>query len=191
MEENLAFRALKLLKTRFKIDKNASIHIVKNIPLAAGLGGASSDAAAVLKGLNELWELRLSDEQLMALGAELGMDVPFFIIGGTALGKNFGEKITPLNTIQNIEFKITDKFSWSILPGLRGHGKTEAMYSILNLENCGEKTDKTEALLKAIEANDAKGIIENLHNDFESIVPLEKGKHLSGAGPATFTATIL
>jgi len=190
MKDNLAFRALKLFKKRFQIDKNASIHIVKNIPLAAGLGGASSDAAAVLKGLNELWELRLSEEQLMALGAELGMDVPFFILGGTALGTHFGEKITALKPIQNLDFKITDKIHWPILPRIKGQNKTESMYRALDLKNCGKKTARTEALLKAIEANDAQGILENIHNDFESIVPLEKDQHLSGSGPAVFTATL-
>lgn len=190
MEDNLAFRALKLLKERFKIEENVKIHIVKGIPIEAGLGGASSDAAAVLKGLNRLWELKLSDEQLMTLGAELGMDVPFFIIGGTALGTHFGEKITALKPIKNLDFKITDKIHWPILPGVKCQNKTESMYRALDLKNCGKKTAKTEALLKAIDSNDAEGILENIHNDFESIVPLEKDQHLSGSGPAIFTATI-
>ena len=77
--------------------KGATIEIKKRIPLLSGLGGDSSDAAAVLRGLNQLWELGLSQNKLREIGSQLGSDVPFFFLGGTALMEGRGEKITPLN----------------------------------------------------------------------------------------------
>lgn len=187
MENNLAHKALKLIKSTYKITKNAKITISKNIPPSSGLGGASSNAAAVLKGLNELWELSLGQDRLLALAAELGADVPFFIIGGTALGTHFGEKITPLKTIQNIEFPILPFEQWPA--SSFQHEKTPQMYAHLDLSNCGKNTSKTETLLQAIETEDAQKIISNLHNDFETILPPQTG-HLSGSGPAVFSAQL-
>lgn len=93
---NLAFRAAKLLFTEFSITDNLEIDITKNIPIAAGLGGGSADAAAVLKGVNEFFGLGLSDTDLMERGAELGADIPFLINGGTALAQGIGEILEPL-----------------------------------------------------------------------------------------------
>ena len=90
---NLAHKAAKLLMTKFSIKKGVSITIEKKIPVGAGLGGGSSNAASVLKGLNQLWNIGLKNEQLQELGAEIGSDVPFFINGGTALVKGRGVKI--------------------------------------------------------------------------------------------------
>jgi len=90
---NLAHKAAKLLMTKFNIKKGVSITIDKKIPVGAGLGGGSSNAASVLKGLNQLWNIGLKNEQLQELGAEIGSDVPFFINGGTALVKGRGVKI--------------------------------------------------------------------------------------------------
>lgn len=187
MKENLAHKALKLLKKTYKINKNAKITITKNIPVSSGLGGASSNAAAVLKGLNELWGLCLDQDQLLALAAELGADVPFFIIGGTALGTHFGEKITPLKPIKNIQFQLQSFKKWPI--PLFQQQKTPQMYTNIDLSKCGKNTSKTEALLQAIEDEDASKIIANLHNDFETLLPPQTG-HLSGSGPAIFTASI-
>ncbi|MBQ7463784.1 MAG: 4-(cytidine 5'-diphospho)-2-C-methyl-D-erythritol kinase [Lachnospiraceae bacterium] len=95
-ERNLAFRAARLLFSEFSITDNLEIDIIKNIPVAAGLGGGSADAAAVLKGVNEFFGLGLSDEELMERGAELGADIPFLINGGTALAQGIGEILEPL-----------------------------------------------------------------------------------------------
>ena len=96
---NLAHKAAKLLMTKFSIKKGVSITIEKKIPVGAGLGGGSSNAASVLKGLHQLWNIGLNNEQLQELGAEIGSDVPFFINGGTALVKGRGVKIhTRFNT---------------------------------------------------------------------------------------------
>ncbi|MFC5470399.1 4-(cytidine 5'-diphospho)-2-C-methyl-D-erythritol kinase [Cohnella suwonensis] len=95
-EKNLAFQAAKLLKERYGVKRGVYIHLDKQIPVAAGLAGGSSDAAAALRGLNRLWDLQLSISELEALGAELGSDVPFCIRGGTALATGRGERLESL-----------------------------------------------------------------------------------------------
>ncbi|MEK5059918.1 4-(cytidine 5'-diphospho)-2-C-methyl-D-erythritol kinase [Paenibacillus shunpengii] len=95
-EKNLAFQAAKLVKERYDVKKGVYIHLDKKIPVAAGLAGGSSDAAATLRGLNKLWGLGISDEELRLLGAELGSDVPFCITGGTALATGRGEQLHQL-----------------------------------------------------------------------------------------------
>lgn len=92
-EKNLAFQAALLLKKRYGIRRGVYMHLDKQIPVAAGLAGGSSDAAAALKGLNKLWGLGLSLLELESLGAELGSDVPFCIRGGTAIARGRGEKL--------------------------------------------------------------------------------------------------
>lgn len=95
-EKNLAFQAARLIKERYNVSRGVHIHLDKHIPVAAGLAGGSSDAAAALRGLNRLWKLGISDAELRALGAELGSDVPFCITGGTALASGRGELLKPL-----------------------------------------------------------------------------------------------
>jgi 4-diphosphocytidyl-2-C-methyl-D-erythritol kinase len=84
-ERNLAYQAASLFKQTYGIHKGVHITIEKNIPVSAGLAGGSADAAAVLKGLNRLWSMQISEEELIKLGATLGTDVPFCICGQTAI----------------------------------------------------------------------------------------------------------
>lgn len=90
---NLAYQAAQLLKDRYNIKEGVFISIKKNIPVSAGLAGGSSDAAATLRGLNQLWKLQLSIDELASLGAYIGSDVSFCVYGGTALATGRGEKI--------------------------------------------------------------------------------------------------
>lgn len=92
-EKNLAFQAARLIKDRYDVRKGVYIHLDKKIPVAAGLAGGSSDAAATLRGLNRLWDLNISEDELCELGAELGSDVPFCVKGGTAIARGRGEKL--------------------------------------------------------------------------------------------------
>ncbi len=98
-ESNLAVRAIRLLAKHAGIDRGAKLTLIKRIPTAAGLGGGSSDAAAALAAANLLWDLNWPTEQLAALAAELGSDVPFFVIGGAAICRGRGEKIEPIATV--------------------------------------------------------------------------------------------
>lgn len=92
-EDNLCFRAAELFRRRYGITDGVRIRLVKNIPVGAGLGGGSSDAAATLKGMARLFSMNIEDHELMALAAELGADVPFFIKGGAAYARGRGEQL--------------------------------------------------------------------------------------------------
>lgn len=187
---SLAHRAAELLQKKFKIKKSITIKIKKNIPRSSGLGSESSCAAAVLKALNKLWNLKLSTKKLTKIASQVGMDVPFFIVGGTALGTHFGEKITPLKPIKNIHFTVFASSS-------RDRQKTKNAYAKLNLKKCGLQKSQTKKLLTAIKNSKkisskkiTKIIVENIHNDFETLTPTKPGHHLSGSGPSTFTVKI-
>ena len=95
-EDNLVYKAAKLLMDEFQIQEGVSIHLKKCIPIAAGLAGGSSDAAAVLVGMNRLFELGLSQEALMKRGVRIGADVPYCVMRGTALSEGIGDILTPL-----------------------------------------------------------------------------------------------
>jgi 4-diphosphocytidyl-2-C-methyl-D-erythritol kinase len=95
-EKNLAFQAARLIKDRYDVRKGVHIHLDKKIPVAAGLAGGSSDAAATLRGLSRLWGLHIPVQELQRLGAELGSDVPFCVTGGTALATGRGEVLHPI-----------------------------------------------------------------------------------------------
>lgn len=146
-ENNLAFQAASLLKAKLGIKKGISIFIDKKIPVSAGLAGGSSDAAAVLRGLNELWDLQLSLEELAEIGLEIGSDVPFCIHGGTALATGRGEKL---------EFLPAPPPCWVVLVKPPVNVSTKDIYGRLDLQ-------------KIIHPNTA-GMIEAIHTqNFEQI----------------------
>ena len=98
-ETNLAFKAAVMLRKAAATTRGARIEIEKRIPVAAGLGGGSSNAAATLLALIKLWQIELTDQELFRIAASLGSDVPFFLLGGTALGVGRGEEVSPLEQI--------------------------------------------------------------------------------------------
>lgn len=119
---NLAFRAALLLQDRFKVNQGVDIKIIKRIPVGAGLGGGSSNAATTLLGLNKLWKLNLSRQVLAKLAAEIGSDVAFFIYECSfAKGIGRGERIKPLNDLRNLKF-------WHILVAPKLHVATPLVY---------------------------------------------------------------
>ena len=105
-ENNIAYKAALLVKNRFNMDSGVEIDIEKNIPIGAGLAGGSGNAAVTLKALNELWNLNLKEDELIKLGRELGSDVPFQIVGKTALVEGTGEKITKADSIKEDDVLI-------------------------------------------------------------------------------------
>lgn len=104
--ENLAYRAARLAQEALSGERGCRIAIRKRIPPAAGLGGGSSNAAAVLIGLNRLWQLSLSDQELTRMAARLGSDVPFFLHGGTALARGRGEALTPVKMMAEFHLVV-------------------------------------------------------------------------------------
>lgn len=171
------------------------ITIKKNIPVAAGLGGGSSDAAATLKTLIRMWKIKISPTQLQKLAAEIGMDVPFFLCGGTGYGTHFGEKVTPLPNLKigpTIILMPTSSIKQSTQ---KAYKKIDA---ILKKQNLPFKTKNySRKFLRAVRSR-AK-IAQLLHNDFDSLYEekidsLQKklyqlkatAAHVCGAGPAVY-----
>ena len=146
---NLALRAAELLRSRYGIAAGANIELDKRIPVAAGLGGGSSDAAAVLRGLARLWRLDLADDALAALGAELGSDVPFFIYAGTALAEGRGERVTPLPDAPAGDI--------ALLPGSGPDEKTSRLFSLLRPADFADGSASAE-LARALERGAARSL---------------------------------
>ncbi len=158
-ETNLAYRAAKLFMNNWAADRGIRIRISKNIPVAAGLAGGSADAAAVLKGLNLLWNLGLGKEELARKAAEIGSDVPFCVREGTALARGRGEIISALPDVPEI---------WLVLAKPPLQVSTAEVYQNYNSAQVNQRP-KTGSMIKAIRAGNVDGIIENLANVLESV----------------------
>lgn len=194
-EESLVSKATDLLQKVTGCAKGATVEISKHIPLTSGLGGDSSDATATLRGLNKLWDLGLSPQELLELAAKLGSDVAFFFYGGTALVKGRGEIVTPLPPLPHM---------WVVLVVTnvpRPLKKTEQLYVSLKPSHYTDG-QVTERLVKKLK--EGKGFTSSLlFNTFENIAfasfselslyreyILKVGAtnvHLAGTGPALFT----
>ena len=105
-KDNLIYKAALQLLPCFPEDKGVKIVLNKNIPMAAGMAGGSTDAAATLRGINELFDLKLSDEKLCDIGVRIGADIPYCIMGGTMLAEGIGEKLTPLPHLKGYNLVI-------------------------------------------------------------------------------------
>ena len=93
---NIVYKTAKKMQNKYGINRGIKIHLTKNIPMGAGLGGGSSDSAAVIKALNQLWNINASKEELESFAKTIGADVPFFLTGGTAKVEGIGEKVTKI-----------------------------------------------------------------------------------------------
>lgn len=156
---NLVYKSWKIMCSRFKINKGVYIYIEKNIPIAAGLAGGSSDAAAVLKGLNKLWNLDLSEKELMDIGLEIGADVPYCIMGGTALAEGIGEKLTKLPNFSNKLILLAN-------PGIEV--STGHVFRDLDLNSITKRPD-TNTLIDAIKDNKLDFVGANMVNLLETV----------------------
>jgi 4-diphosphocytidyl-2-C-methyl-D-erythritol kinase len=157
-QRNLAFQAAQLLKDRYQVKKGVQITIEKTIPVAAGLAGGSSDAAATLRGLNKLWNLGLTLDELANLGSEIGSDVSFCVYGGTALAKGRGEMITDLPAPPTC---------WVILAKPFIGVSTAEVYRRLDIN--GIEHPNISEMVKAIENNDYQSVCNNVGNVLEDV----------------------
>ncbi|MGY3839420.1 4-(cytidine 5'-diphospho)-2-C-methyl-D-erythritol kinase [Bacillus atrophaeus] len=157
-QRNLAYQAARLIKDRYKVKKGVSIMITKVIPVAAGLAGGSSDAAATLRGLNRLWKLNLSVEELAELGAEIGSDVSFCVYGGTALATGRGERIRHISAPPHC---------WVILAKPTVGVSTAEVYRQLKLDKV-EHPD-VNGMIEAIEEKSFQKVCAQLGNVLESV----------------------
>lgn len=155
---NLAYQAAKLLKDRFGVKQGVSIQIDKVIPVAAGLAGGSSDAAAALKGLNKLWKLGLTVDELAKLGAEIGSDVSFCVYGGTALATGRGEQIKHLPAPPNC---------WVVLAKPTIGVSTGEVYKRLKIDRL--KHPDTKAMIEAIHEDDYEKMCASMGNVLETV----------------------
>lgn len=158
-ERNLAYQAAKILKDIYQVSLGVHIKIDKEIPVSAGLGGGSSDAAAVLRGLNKLWSLHLSEEKLAEIGATIGSDVPFCVYNKTALATGRGEKLT---------FLPSPPISWVILAKPDIGVSTKDVFLALSLEDM--KAPNTEMVIQALERKDLQLLYKGADNSLEQTV---------------------
>ena len=194
-KRNLAWKAAKAIREIAVSNEGARIHIAKSIPIAAGLGGGSSDAAATLVGLNRLWGLGLSNDRLRSIGESIGSDVPFLIEGGTAMAVARGEKVRHLPGAE---------LPWFVLafPDSQLDDKTAAMYRALTPEEFtrGGLTRKLEARIRGggdippqylfnafdIVARSRIPEVERCWNDMYASGAREI--HVTGSGPTVYAA---
>ena len=191
-ENNLVWRAAKLMMDTCGIMEGVSIHLHKVIPVAAGMAGGSSDAAATLVGMNRLFHCGLSKEKLMELGVQIGADVPYCVLRGTALAEGIGEKLTVLPPMPDC---------W-ILIGKPGIGvSTKYVYTTLDLNTDTVHPD-IDGMKKALEDGNLYGITERMGNVLQDVtIPaypeVERIKEqmktlgavnamMSGSGPTVF-----
>lgn len=190
--DNIAYKAADLLIKEYNISSGVRIRIKKEIPVAAGLAGGSSDAAAVLKGMNILFKLGISEPDILSLGKRIGADVPFCIKGGTMLAEGIGEVLTDLGSLPGLDIVLVKpKISVS----------TAWVYKNLDLGNVTNRPD-TSLLLAAIKENKIDVIAQNMKNVLESVTVKKyavieeiknrlvrcgaAGSMMSGSGPTVF-----
>ena len=192
-DNNIVYKAINLLKNKFNINKGIEIFIQKNIPIAAGMAGGSSNAAAVLVGLNKLWGLNLSELDLQKLGFKLGADVPFCISGKAALAQGVGEELSFIKGLpKDISILICKPEIFV---------STKDVYECLDLNNIQNRPDNKK-LLEDLRQENIQSLAKNMVNVLESVTSIhyreikeiEKvmmengalGSMMSGSGPTVF-----
>lgn len=191
-ENNLAYRAAKLLMDEFQLKEGVFIDLQKFIPVAAGMAGGSADAAAVLYGINRMFQLRLSKQQLMKRGVQIGADVPYCIMRGTVLAEGIGEQLTPLPPMPSCSVVVA-KPPISV--------STKFVYENLELDKV-DKHPQIDILLEGLREGNLHKVADHMGNVLETVtIPnypviaeirdqmLETGAlnaMMSGSGPTVF-----
>lgn len=191
-ENNLIYKAAKLMFETYGIQGGVRIHLQKNIPIAAGMAGGSTDAAATMKGINRLFDLDVSLRELMELGVKIGADVPYCILGGTALAEGIGEKLTALPQAPEC-FLLVAKPDINV--------STKYVYEHLDAEGVDKHPD-IDGMVRAIEEGSLQGILDRMENVLENVTvkahPVINtiknrmkelgavGSLMSGSGPTVF-----
>ena len=191
-EDNLVYRAAKLLMEEFKITEGVEIELQKYIPVAAGMAGGSSDAAAVMVGVNRIFHLGLTKKQLMERGVKIGADVPFCIMRGTALAEGIGEVLTPLPAMPHCSLVIAKP---------KIHVSTKFVYGNLKANELKEHPD-IDGQVQALREGRLEQLVAKMGNVLETVtVPAypvideikrtmlkndAMGAMMSGSGPTVF-----
>ncbi|MBR1853910.1 MAG: 4-(cytidine 5'-diphospho)-2-C-methyl-D-erythritol kinase [Lachnospiraceae bacterium] len=191
-QDNLICRAVKLMRDEYGFTGGVKIHLQKNIPIAAGMAGGSTDAAAALKGINELFELGATDERLMELGVRIGADVPYCVMGGTALAEGIGERLTKLAAAPQCVLLV-------VKPDM--NVSTKEVYTALDALAAYVHPD-IDGMVAAIQSGNLEGVVSRLGNVLEPVTVKQcpavltirkmmdaegaKGSLMSGSGPTVF-----
>lgn len=160
-DRNVCLKAAKLVRREMHVDRHVRITLEKRIPVMAGLAGGSADAAATLMLLDELWELSLSKSQLIDIARNIGMDIPYYFMGGTAFDSEAGGRLEPIATDCSFVFVLA-------CPDF-GVATKEA-YSGIDYAAVGKNQQLTMRLRKALETGDINKVSGFMHNDFEQSV---------------------
>lgn len=193
-ENNLVYKAAKLLMDEFQVQEGIQIRLRKFIPVAAGMAGGSSDAAAVLFGVNKMFRLGLTTEELMERGVKIGADVPYCILRGTALSEGIGEVLTSLPPVPQCQVLVAK-------PGI--NVSTKFVYENLHANDLRpEQHPDIDGMIRAIKVHDLQGIADKLGNVLETVTVKEYpviqeikdkmlefgaiGSLMSGSGPTVF-----
>ena len=191
-ENNLIYKAAKLMTDQYNIKEGVCIHLEKHIPIAAGMAGGSTDAAATFLGMNELFACGADEEALRELGVKVGADVPYCIMGGTALAEGIGEKLTRLPGPPQC-FLLVAKPDINV--------STKYVYEHLDAEGVTHHPD-IDGMIQAITRQNLQGIVDRLENVLENVTVKKypviqdikdtmmqmgaEGSLMSGSGPTVF-----
>lgn len=162
-ENNLVYKAAALIKNEYKISQGVSIYLEKKIPVAAGMAGGSSDAAATLYGMNRLFELNLTRKELMDYALRLGADVPYCIMRGTALSEGIGEVLTPLPPFPECHVLV-------VKPSI--NVSTKYVYENLHLD-ADTKHPDIDGIVHFINQKDLQGAVSLFGNVLETVTEKE------------------
>ena len=191
-ESNIIYRAAAAIIGRYEPDSGVKIKLTKNIPVAAGMAGGSTDAAAVFHGLNALFELDMSISEMCAMGVKIGADVPYCIIGGTALAQGIGEKLTLLKPlppchilIVKPDISVSTKWVYDNLdaPKLERHPDIDGMVAAIDNEDLDAVTLRMENVLETVTINEYP-IIKEIK--IKILALGAENALMSGSGPTVF-----
>jgi 4-diphosphocytidyl-2-C-methyl-D-erythritol kinase len=174
LEDNLIFKAAKIIQEKTGCKKGADIHLNKILPMGGGLGGGSSNAATALVGLNHLWQTQLSTNELAELGLQLGADVPVFVRGKAAWAEGVGEKLTPMDNLEENWFVV-------VIPPC--HVNTAEIFSHKGLTR-DTPACRISAALRGEGRNDCESVVCKLHKEVSNSLNL-----LNNFGSARMTGT--
>lgn len=191
-ENNLVYKAAKLILEKYEVEQGVEITLEKFIPVAAGMAGGSSDAAAVLYGINKIFKLRATKNELMELGVKIGADVPYCIMRGTALAEGIGEKLTPLKAVPKTtiliakpSFGVSTKFVYEnlVLDENTPHPDIDGIIDSINEGDIYSLSDRIGNVLETVTAKEYPQIeeIKNIMKQNGALNAL-----MSGSGPTVF-----
>lgn len=191
-KRNLVYKAIELFSNTYNIKGGVKVHIVKNIPVEAGMAGGSTDAAAALRAMRDLYKPEVTDKELMTLGVKIGADVPYCILGGTALCEGIGEVITQLKPFNdkilvvvkpNFGVSTIEVYKAFALKEIKAHPDTEGLIEAMEKDNLSYVGNNMKNLLEAVTIKK--------HNEIQEIKDFmikegSVGSMMSGSGPTVF-----